>query len=140
MINEELRQRLAKEYRYAVEKMQDSPQPSKKLFYFSIYFGEPQRIINLEWDRSLALISIVSQYVFTSLTALINPPALGTHPIDHEVVFMALVHAASDLAVYFENKEDNTEELHQILGRLTEIGYAATGNGSYLHEKGLIKL
>ena len=139
MVNEELCQRLAKEYRYAVTKMQDSPQPSKKLFYFSIFYGEPQRIINWEWDRDLVLIYIVSQYTFNAVTALINPPAVGTHPIEYEKVFTALTQAASDLTEYFENKEENTEKLHQILGRFTEIGYASTGNGSYLYEKGLIK-
>ncbi len=140
MLSKEFRQRLAKEYRYAVEKMQDSSESSKKLFYFSVFYGESQRIINLEWDRDLALIHIVSQYTFNAVTALMNPPAYGIHPINPQTVFTALIQAASDLATYFEKGEDNTEELYRILGRFTEIGYATSGNGSYLYEKGLIKL
>jgi len=139
MLSKELRQRLAEEYHYAVVKMQDSPEPSKKIFYFSIFYGEAQRVLNWNWDRDLALIYVTSQFVFSSLSALVNPPAVSIHPIGLEVVFTALTQAASDLATYFERMEDNTEELHQILGRVVEIGYAATGHGSYLYEKGLIQ-
>ncbi|HEY93604.1 MAG TPA: hypothetical protein G4O15_01530 [Dehalococcoidia bacterium] len=139
MYGEELYKRLAKEYRYAATKMQESPTASKKLYYFSIFYGEPQRIINLEWDRDLTLLFVVCQYVFNTLTALSNPPALNTHPINHDLVFTALTDLANELALHFEKKESNPIELYVIMGRLAEIGYAATGNGSYLYEKGDIK-
>ncbi len=139
MLREEYRQRLAQEYRYAATKMQESPQPAKKLYYFSVLFGESQRILNWEWDRDLSLIYMTSQYTYNQINLLMQPGMLGNIPIDVSMVFTALTQATFDLATYLEKTKDNTEELHQILGRFAELSYAVTGNGSYLYEKGLIK-
>ncbi len=139
MLREEYRQRLAQEYRYAATKMQESPQAAKKLYYFSVLFGESQRILNWEWDRDLSLIYMTSQYTYNQVNLLMQPGMRGNVPIDDSMVFTALTQAAFDLATYLEKTEDNKEELHQILGRFAEISYAVTGNGSYLYEKGLIK-
>ena len=51
----------------------------------------------------------------------------------------ALNQAANDLATHVENK-GGSQELHDLLGRFAELSYASTGNGSYLYEKGHIKL
>ena len=139
-MREEFRQRLAKEYRYAATKMQELPQPAKKLFYFSVLYGEAQRGLNWEWDRDLALIHMVSQHAYTQVNLLLQPQMLSVVAIDASTVFTALTQAVFDLATYLEKTEENTEELHKILGRFAEISYAANGNGSYLYEKGLIKL
>ncbi len=136
---EEFRQRLVEEYRYAATKMQESPQPAQKLFYFSVLWGEAQRILNLEWDRDLALIYMVAQNTYNQVNLLMQPQMLSATPIDVSAVFAALTQATFDLATYMDKIEDNTEELHQILGRFAEISYAVNGNGSYMYEKGLIK-
>jgi len=140
---EELRQRLSKEYRYAATKMQESPQPARKLFYFSVLFGEAQRALNWQWDRDLALIYTVTQHAHTQINTTIQMPGLGqVLPIDWTTVYDKLTQVASDLAAYFEKAENegSKEELCQILGRFAEIAYVVSGNGSFLHEKGLVKL
>lgn len=142
-MHEELRQRLTKEYRYAATKMQESSQPALKLFYFSVLFGEAQRGLNWEWDRDLALIYTVTQHAYTQINTTIQMPGLGqVLPIDWTTVWDKLTQVASDLAAYFENteNEDSRGELCQILGRFAEIVYVVSGNGSYLYEKGLVKL
>ena len=142
-MHEEFRQRLTKEYRYAATKMQESPQPALKLFYFSVLFGEAQRLLNWQWDRDLVLIYTVTQHAYTQINTTIQMPGLGqVLPIDWTTVWDKLTQVASDLAAYFEKteNEDSREELCQILGRFAEITYAVSGNGSYLHEKGLFKL
>ena len=138
-MRKEYRQRLAKEYRYAVTKMQE-PQPARKPFYFSVFFGEAQRVLNLEWNRDLALIYTVTLHVYTQITA--QAPLSGQLPIDVATVYEKLTQVASELAMYFEKTEDedSREELCQILGRFAEIAYVVSGNGSYLYEKGLINL
>ena len=142
-MHEEFRQRLAAEYRYAVTKMQEVPQPARKLFYFSVFFGEAQRMLNFEWNRDLALIHTVTQHAHTQINNAMQIAALAQAlPIDWTAVYDKLTLVASDLATYFENPEnqDSREELCQIVGHFAEIAYAVSGNGSYLHEKGLIKL
>ncbi len=141
-MHEEFRQRLANEYRYAATKMQESPQPARKLFYFSVLFGEAQRVLNWQWDRDLALIHMVTQQAYMQVNGAMQTPAMGQLPIDWTTVYDKLTQVPSELAAYFEktDNEGTTEELCQILGRLAEIIYVVGGNGSYLHEKGLIKL
>ncbi|MBF8264660.1 MAG: hypothetical protein HW384_524 [Dehalococcoidia bacterium] len=140
-MRKELRQRLATEYRYAVTKMQKSPEAPKKLFYFSVFFGEAQRVLNWQWDRDLALIYTITQHIHTQVNATMQIPALGVFPIDWATFYEKLTQGASDLAAYYEKSEndDNREEMYQLLGRLAEIAYAISGNGSYLYEKGSIK-
>ena len=138
----EFRQRLAKEYRYAATKMQESPQPAKKLYYFSVLFGEAQRVINWEWSTDLALIHMVTMQVHAQINAILQVPGLGQPlPIDWTTVYDKLTQIASDLATYFEKEENegSKEELYLILGHFAEIAYAVSGNGSYLHEKGAFK-
>ncbi len=141
-MRKDFRQRLAKEYRYAVTKMQETQPPAKKMFYFSVFFGEAQRVLNWEWNRDLALIYTVTHHVHTQINTTMQMPGLGQLlPIDLSIVYDKLTQAASDLAAYLEKteNEDSGEELCQILGRFAEIAYAVNGNGSYLYEKGLIK-
>ena len=137
-MRKEYRQRLAKEYLYAVTKMRET-QPARKLFYFSVFFGEAQRMLNLEWDRDLALIYTVTLHVYTQITA--QAPLSGQLPIDVATIHEQLTKAAAALAAYYEKAENEStrKELYQVLGRLAEIAYVASGNGSYLYEKGLIK-
>jgi hypothetical protein len=140
-MRKEYRQRLAKEYRYAVTKMQEA-QPARKLFYFSVFFGEAQRVLNLEWNRDLVLIYTVTQHAYTQINATIQAPGLGqVLPIDWIMVYEKLTRAADGLATYYEMAENDAskEGMYQTLGRLAEIAYMVSGNGSYLYEKGLIK-
>ena len=142
-MREEFRQRLAKEYRYAATKMQEVTQPAKKLFYFSVLFGEAQRVLNWEWDRDLALIYSVTLHVHTQFNTTMQIPALGqVLPNDWVIVYDKLTQVASDFAAYFEKNgnEGSKAELYQILGRFAEIAYVVGGNGSYLYEKGSFKL
>jgi hypothetical protein len=141
-MRKELKQRLAKEYRYAVTKMQEVKQPAQKLYYFSVFFGEAQRVLNWEWDRELVLIYSVTQHVHTQFNTTMQIPAFGVFPIDWDSVYEKLTNTASDLATYYEKADDDNsrKEMHQTLGRLAEIAYAISGNGSYLYEKGILKL
>jgi hypothetical protein len=140
-MRKEFQQRFAAECRYAVIKMTETPDPTKKLFYFSVIFGEAQRLLNLQWDRDLALIHLVSQQVYNITTQQL--PFLGTVlPIQGDVVFTNLVKITSDFTDYLENGnfKDGSEELSLILGRFAELAYVVQGNGSYLYEKGILKL
>ena len=142
MLREELRQRLAAEFRYAATKMQEA-KPNRKLFYFSVLFGETQRILNLEWDPDVALIYAVSFHTHSQITTLIA--AVTQNPIvqlDWELLFNKLTEATSDLAAYFESGQTDAErqQLCDIMARLATIAYAASGNGSYMLERGTLKL
>jgi hypothetical protein len=136
----ELRKRLATEYRYAATKMQEAP-PERKMFYFSVLFGEAPRILNFEWDDDLSLLHMVAQTTYNQVNAQL--PALGSSlPIKAITIYEMLTQTVSDIAAYFEKEESESkrEELYQCIVRLSVIAYTATGNGNYLLEKGVIQL
>ncbi|MBN1191723.1 MAG: hypothetical protein JXA46_18370 [Dehalococcoidales bacterium] len=140
-MRKDLRQRIAEEFNYAVTKMQEVQPLTKRLFYFSVFFGESQRMLNLQWDRELVLLYTVTQHVYTQINGGLQNPAIGNLPINWSSVFDKLTQASSELAACYA-KPDNAScraEICQILERLAEIAYAVSGNGSYLYEKGCIK-
>jgi hypothetical protein len=141
-MHKELRQRLAKEYGYAVNKMQEVNDPAKKLFYFTVFFSEAQRDLNWEWDRDLVLVLTITQYVHTQFTNAMQIPGMGVLPIDWVGAFNKLTQVSIELASYYDKEENdkNRAEIYQVLGHMAEIAYVVSGNGSYLSEKGLIKL
>ena len=137
-MRKEYKQRLANEYRYAAERMREEKEPARKLFYFSVFFGEAQRVLNWEWDKDLALIYMVTRQVHNQVNQMTQSPALMMLPINGAAVNEKLTEAAGDLASIFEKPHASKEELYSILSQLSEIAYIVTGNGSYLYEKGMI--
>ena len=140
LMHEDLKNRLASEYRYAATRMQQATEPAKKLFYFSVFYGETLRVLNWEWNSDLVLIHMVTQQVYNQINGIAQNPASHALPIEWTTIYEKLTESASDLATYSEKAENDGRELCQVLGRLAEIAYATTGNGSYLYEKGVLKL
>ncbi len=141
-MRKESRQRLAKEYSYAANKMQESKEPLKKIYYFSVLFGEAQRVLNWEWDRDLALVYLLTQNAYNQVAGTLqNPSQVAVFPINWENILGQLTQITADFAAHFEKiaTKNNKEELYQILGQLAEVTYSVLGNGAYLKEKGHIK-
>ena len=141
-MRKELRNRLATEYRRAATLMGQAKDPAKILFYFSVFFGETQRVLNWEWDKDLALIHLVTRQVHTQINPTTQSSILAILPVDGATIYEKLISLAHELATYFEKVEveENRVELYQILGHFAELAYVVSGNGSYLYEKGLITL
>jgi hypothetical protein len=140
-LTDELRSRIASEFRYAADHMRSEEDPHTKLYYYSALFGEVTRILNLNWDRDLVLAYTVLSATHSQVAGMAHNIGSGREraiklTVEH---IEALTNAASDLAGYFET--DGTDaELYSLLGRISEIGYASTGNGWYLLQKGDINL
>lgn len=143
MLNREIRDRLAKEYRYASIKMEEAELPARKLFYFSVLFSEAQRILNMEWDRELCLVHAIAHHAHSQINSVIQtaPVTQQAVPVAWEAIFKGLTKAMSDISTYFESETgENNGDLLSIVCRIAEIAYASTGNGSYLYEKGMLKI
>jgi hypothetical protein len=132
-----VQQRLSQEYSFASEKMQESPDLPTKLYYFSVFFAEANRALNVEWDPDIALLHLVLQSVHQTVTVrLANPmPGLG-FPTDFAE---ALTKASMHLAEIFKNREIDEQALYQVLTKCAELAYVMTGNGYYLYVRGSIK-
>ena len=140
-LSKDLHDRLAAEFRFAADKMGESEDPRRKLYFFSAFYGEIGRILNWTWDRDLALMHMVLQNTYQQIHARTQLSATGADRAIRlsGVFYEALTMAANDLAEYVE-KEDGDQDLRQLLGRFSELSYFTTGNGQYLFEKGVLRL
>lgn len=135
---EPLRKRLASEFRIAASGMAQSPDLPSKLYFFSVFFGETNRVLNQSWSPELALMHLVLQKVHGQLNERANIPIVGPQ-IPSELPG-ALDKLANELAELFRGKQIDEGALTHILAKAAELGYVVSGNGYYLYLKGDIKI
>jgi len=119
--------------------MAATPVLAKKLFLFSAFFGEVNRAMNQHWDAELALAHLVLVSAHRDMLGRIGQPPPLSEDVPQELP-EALTEVAADLADLFEKPEQDTVKLHEVLARVAEVAYTATGNGYYLYLKGAVKL
>ena len=137
-----LRERLASEYEFAVGRMRQVPDPRQKVFFFSVTFGEATRVMNMHWDAQLALVHGVTHHTSQAIAARVSAIQAGAEAsvrLEDEY-WDALADAVDELAAFIRDKEGSDGELLRILTRFYELAYITTGNGYYLHLRGKLKL
>jgi hypothetical protein len=137
MLQEELYQRLLREYRNAANKMKETPIPARKMFYFSVLYSETQRVLNWQWDRELVIIYTIMQHTHAQVNAGIQAhAATQALPLDWQELLDKLTILTEEFTDCFEKQEN----IYDTLGKFAELSYASSGNGSYLLDKGEIIL
>jgi hypothetical protein len=135
---EAIHKRLADEFRFAADRMAESPDPRSKLYFFSAFFGELNRAFNQFWDPDLALLHLVVQKTHEQINGRINTPLTGAG-IPPELPH-ALDRLGDQLAMLFSEKTVTDRALKRVLTMASTLGYAVTGNGYYLYLKGQLKI
>lgn len=138
----DVRHRLAQEFHYASQKMDEVPDLPSKLYFFSVLYGESQRALNLAWDDDLALLHMVCEAAYQQINTRIQLAVSGADRVVgiQKELPQVLSEIARKLALLFETPEIDRLELERLLSRLAVITYATTGNGAYLHIKGQLKI
>ena len=113
-----------------------------KLYYFSVFYGEAGRQLNMHWDADLALLFIVVQAACAQITNRVKLPTSAGFPPDgvSEEFLRAIDEASDELAAAFEETAIDIPRLYAALARAAELTYITTGNGAYLYQKGMVKL
>lgn len=134
--------RLAEEFKLAASKVAGSSDIEGKLYYFSVFFGEATRQLNVHWDADLALLHLVTQAANQQIRVRPRlPTSAGSSADGLPSGFLAAVDQVSnELAAAFQGSEVDVPRLYAALARIAELAYVTTGNGAYLNEKGLLKL
>lgn len=126
-------ERLAKECHFSAEKGRIAPEPIRKLFFYSAIHSEISRILNWYWDEDLALLHMSLQTLHTNLTARAGVPSFAP-------LFNHLPDIADELAGYLDSGKDNAKQFSAILRLIARVNYASTPHGSYIAEKGMLKV
>ena len=137
-----VKERLATEFRLAATKVADAKDIASKLYYFSVFYGETGRQLNVHWDPDLALLFIVGQAACQQIARRQALPSGGDFPADGipDGLLASLDQVSHELAAAFEAPEVDIARLYAALARTSELTYVTTGNGIYLYLKGQIKL
>jgi len=142
MLPKDLQRRLADEFRFAADNIKATEDFSTKVYFFTVFYGEPQRIFNLHWDPLLALLHDVVQMATGQMSSKPNLPAETTPLLKGIPVgwMEALDNVSNEIASIFEADELDEGRLFTALARVSELAYVLTGNGFYLLMRGAIKL
>jgi len=138
---EPIRQQLAAEFRFAASKVAEATDIAMKVYYFSVFFGETGRQLNMHWDADLALLWSVSQHACTAISGRLAQ-AIGAFPLGGfpDEFLQAIDEVSVEMAGAFEGKELDLPRLYAALARTAELTFITTGNGAYLFQKGMVKL
>ena len=138
----QVHKRLAEEFRSAAARVAESDEIEGKLYYFSVFFGETGRQLNMHWAADLALLYIVAQAATRQIqNRQPLPTGAGFSPDGLPEGFpQAIDHVSAELAKAFEGGAIELPRFYAALARIAELTYATTGNGAFLCKKGMIKL
>ena len=136
-----IHENLRDEFKFAASKVAEATTVSAKAFYFSAFFGQTGRQLNMHWDADLALLWSVVQHASNAINGRLAT-ASGEYPTAGfpEGFLEAIDEVSTELAGAFEGDEIDVPRLYAALARTSELTYLTTGNGIYLYEKGFIKL
>lgn len=136
---DQVRQRLADEFKLAAQKVAEADDLPGKMYYFSVFFGETGRQLNNHWDSDLVLLHNTVQAACQTIPIFVTQlPAIAAPPFAE---YLHALDAVSDeLATIFDAPEIDTLRFYRAVARVAEITYVSGGNGAYLVQKGMIKL
>ena len=137
-ISENLRKMIADEFEYVVGKMHASKEPSQKLYFFSAIYGVISRVLNIEYDSTLALIHLV---VVTAHSTIDNRyRALGRGEEVGIGMAAGLFDKLTDATKMLGNAIEKNSHPLEALEIIAVIVHSTTGNGYYLYQKGMLKI
>ena len=138
----DVRKKLAEEFRFAADQMAAAQDTGRKLYFFSVFYGEALRAFNRTWSPELVLLHHVAQSAYQTMNARVGQVVTGADRVLGILPELpsALDQLAAELASIFEAKEIDDAQLHAALVRMAVVTYSTVGNGHYLYLKGDLKL
>jgi len=121
------------------EKMNDEPDPRKKLYYYSAAYAMVQRIFNLYPDFNQQLIFI---YSILALSYNLIKDRVNTIVAGDQIITLPEDYF-DKISIYLlelENKIRNNEDTYTVLEKISVLAYISDGNGHYLAKKGWLTL
>lgn len=129
---------LIDELNFALQNMKATDKPMEKLYFFSAIYAVANRIFNIEFHSELVFIHNVFQAAYnqihTNLTTVLQGQGIAIG-IPGEV-FDGIEVVIEEMIT----KISKDQNIYPALQRISELAYSTTGNGRYLHFKGLLTI
>jgi len=135
-ISKEMQELFTNEIDFVIERMKGTNSATEKMYFFSGTYACALRIINIEFDAELAFIHHVLQSAYQMIDARITRIQQGQdRPIGiPEKLFDRLEETLKEMSARIKKGE----ETYSVLQTIFNLAYSTTGNGYYLHLKGLL--
>lgn len=128
---------LAEEFEYCVKKMKEAKSVERKLFYFTSSYGALSRVFNTTFDDEFVFMHFVLTNTYNAFMARLTSIRSGDTVIPLGDGYLDnLADCVADLAKDLRNSKNSVETLK----RIALLGFATSGNGYYLLEKGFFTL
>jgi len=126
------------ELNFVLQNMRTTDKPMEKLYFFSAIYSVANRIFNIEFHSELVFIHNIFQAAYNQINANLTQVLQGQGiaigiPSD---VFVGLEVATEELIT----RISNNQEIYPVLQKISELAYSTTGNGRYLHFKGVLTI
>ncbi len=134
-LSKKFKQLLIEEIELVQKKMESSSSPQEAMYYFSAIPGVVQRVFNFEYNSDLVHLWIVTNPISNILGQKFSQPSI---PWDQSgpVQLNKIVELVSRLLSTL--KEDG--DISGLCRDFAVLEYSTNGNGTYLYNKGLLKL
>ena len=137
-LSKNMKKLLIDELNFVFKNMKATDNPTEKLYFFSAIYAVANRIFNIEFHSELVFIHNVFQAAYNQINANLTTVLQGQGiaiGIPSEV-FAGLEIATEELIT----RISNNQEIYPVLQKISELGYSTTGNGRYLHFKGILTI
>jgi sugar/nucleoside kinase (ribokinase family) len=133
-LSEENKKKICEEIRFVIEKMKESKDMDKSLYFLSGIHSMLSRVYNFEFHRHLVFIHFVLANCHISITRAIEIARQGKQPIIIDLNFFSkLIDLLGELANVIEGDKSTFD----VLEKICVLVYSITGNGYYLQQKGI---
>jgi hypothetical protein len=131
------RKELVTELRRVENMVRREPSVEKKIYYFSAAYGIAGRNYRYSFSEDVLIMDILLHNAYNMMTDRLNLAKTGNTTVEFDAqIFEKICDGLVDLANCIESGENVFEPLKKI----TTAGFALTGPGNYLREKGDLKL
>ena len=136
-LSKTLKDVIVNEIKFVLNKMKESADIDKKIFYFSAIPAEFLRVLNLEYNPDILYIHHIVNDTHIAFQQRIAAIKRGDTvvPITNEQMD-SLEYSSIELG----NRFEQNKKMDDILRKFVALSYSTSGNGYYLMQKGLLKI
>lgn len=125
------------ELNFVLKNMKATDKSAEKLYFFSGIFAVANRIFNIEFHSELVFIHNVVQAAHKQILESLALVSQGGLDIGiPEDIFNGLEAEIEEMITRISHDQD----IYSSLQKISNLAYSTTGNGRYLHFKGMLTI
>ncbi len=135
-MNQQMKEYMVGEFEPAIEGLRDNSKSLwDRMYFMSATFGALNRVFNFEYDTRMVFAHSVLQSAHQAIISLITPGNPNAGWLDP-----ATLDSLADMIEDLGESLVTDQSIESVLAEITELGFLMTGNGHYLHIRGVASI